>query len=410
MLKLILPLTTSDQNSDRKSVEPLALLVHPQQPLSYLERLVQSELPTIRSKDKQGNETDKIPNVHFRAEDSTQDSLEPKKPEDVESAATSDKRERSDEHDLENPDEMMIGREVAKTGKLNTKSPNQAQELRGGPGEGGGIETSSGLGPSAPSQARSESESDTSGRPQRHFVRWSSSTEVGDFIRDAARGKEFAVEIEGAPREILVGVPSFLDRTYYLRSRLRKKSREIASMATIKQDCDDLAQRGAQNMAFGGLGILAVWWGVVYLLTFQTSLGWDVMEPVTYLVSLSTIMGGYIWFLYHNREVSYRSAMNFTISRRQQKLYESKGFDLNRWTNTVEEGNALRREIKQIAGEYDVEWNESMDEEVGVAGGKDKGDGEKPQGEVVKEALREGRRKERKEKDSKKDKDEDEDE
>ncbi|KAL9077332.1 MAG: hypothetical protein Q9157_003368 [Trypethelium eluteriae] len=385
MLKLILPLTTSDQNTDRKSVEPLALLVHPQQPLSYLERLIQSELPTIRVKDKKGKDTDQIPNVHFRAEDNTQDSLEPKIPEEVaEEAESVSKRNRlrKDEDDLENPDETRIGGQVAKTGKLNPKSPTQASALQ-----------------------RPSTDNNTTD-PHRHFVRWSSSTEVGDFIRDAARGKEFAVAIEGAPREILVGVPSFLDRTFYLRTRLRKKSREIASMATIKQACDELAHRSAQRMAFGGLGILAAWWGVVYLLTFQTSLGWDVMEPVTYLVSLSTIMGGYVWFLYHNREVSYRSAMNITISRRQQKLYESKGFDLSKWTTAVEEGNALRREIKQVAGEYDVEWDESMDEDVGVAGG-DSENGEKPKGEVVKEALREGRKKERKKNDEKKDKDED---
>ena len=391
MLKLILPLTTSDHNTDRKSVEPLALLVHPQQPLSYLERLIQSELPSIRTKDKQGNDTEKIPNVQFCAEDSTKDSLEPTKPEDLE-PINQDPRKHKDEDDLINPDETKIGDKVAKTGVLNPKSPKQAKDLQSGQTDH----------LATPSEGSSAS--------RRHFVRWSSSTEVGDFIRDAARGKEFAVAIEGAPREILVGVPSFLDRTYYLRTRLRKKSREIASMATIKQECDRLAQRGAQRMAFGGLGILASWWSVVYLLTFQTSLGWDVMEPVTYLVSLSTIMGGYIWFLYHNREVSYRSAMNFTISRRQQKLYDAKGFDLDRWTTAVEEGNALRREIKQIAGEYDVDWDESMDEDVGIAGGKNQEDGQRPKGEMVKEALREGRKKERKEKGKQKDKEDDDDE
>ena len=400
MLKLILPLTTTDHNTDRKSVEPLALLVHPQQPLSYLERLIQSELPSIRAEDKHGNEADKIPNVHFRAEDNTQDSLEPRKPDEVETSRQ-DIREHKDEDDLEDPDEVIIGGEIAKTGKLNTSSPAQVKELRNEGAESNPNEGHSTQSSSLPNSNEGSSHS------HRHFVRWSSSTEVGDFIRDAARGKEFAVEIEGAPREILVGVPSFLDRTYYLRTRLRKKSREIASMATIKQECDDLAQRGAQRMAFGGLGILGTWWGVVYLLTFQTSLGWDVMEPVTYLVSLSTIMGGYIWFLYHNREASYRSAMNFTISRRQQKLYESKGFDLNRWTATIEEGNALRREIKQVAGEYDVEWDESMDESVGIAGRRPGESGEKPKGEVVKEALREGRKKER-ERRGKKEKDDEE--
>ena len=56
-------------------MEPLALLVHPHQPLSYLERLIQSELPTITNDKGQS----KIPEVHFRAEDSQQDDIDPNK-------------------------------------------------------------------------------------------------------------------------------------------------------------------------------------------------------------------------------------------------------------------------------------------------------------------------------------------
>ena len=87
-----------------------------------------------------------------------------------------------------------------------------------------------------------------------------------------------------------------------------------------------------------------------------------------------------MWFLYHNREVSYRSAMNFTISRRQQKLYQARDFDLRKWEALIDEGNALRKEIKAVANEYDVEWDELKDE-------KD---------EKVAEALREERRKKKK--------------
>ena len=74
-------------------------------------------------------------------------------------------------------------------------------------------------------------------------------------------------------------------------------------------------------------------------------------------------MCGYLWFLYHNREVSYRSALNLTISRRQTKLYHTRGFDLQKWEALVEEGNALRKEIKAVASEYDVEWDETIDEQ-----------------------------------------------
>jgi calcium uniporter protein, mitochondrial len=54
--------------------------------------------------------------------------------------------------------------------------------------------------------------------------------------------------------------------------------------------------------------------------------------------------------------------MNFTISKRQSTLYEKKGFDIQRWEELVEEGNRLRREIKMIAEEYDVTWNEKNED------------------------------------------------
>lgn len=311
LLKLVLPLTTKDSNTDRKDVEPLALLVHPQQPLSYLERLIQSELPSITT-DKGEN---RIPNVSFRAVESADDEIRPKK---------------------QTPDEER------ETSKDNAPS-------RGGPGQGG-VEFYSGLG-------REGSDSDH-GR----LVRWSSSTEIGDFIRDAARAKEFAVEIEGARNAIMVGVPSFKDRTHYLRVRLRKTARKIYEMSTLKEECDIAAHQGGQRLAVAGFGGVIGWWCLVCYLTFKTDLGWDTMEPVTYLVGLSAVILGYFWFLYHNREVSYRSALNFTISRRQNKLYQAKGLDLHRWENLVEEANALRKEIKAVASEYDVEWDEAADE------------------------------------------------
>ncbi|KAJ8108164.1 hypothetical protein OPT61_g8364 [Boeremia exigua] len=381
MLKIILPLTTRDKNSDRKDVEPLALLVHPQQPISYLERLIQAELPTI--KDESGKE--RIPNVYFRAEDSMQDSMEASESSDT--VVSEDSEPTQKEDDLEQGDENRIGGKTVKTGKIkskteeldaisNRKTPDEAAELRGGHGKGG-VESYSGLGQDAPSDKISS----------RKFVRWSSSTEIGDFIRDAARGQEFAIEIEGAPEEIRVGVPSFRDRTYYLRMRLRKTAKQISEMAETKELCDKLAHKAAQHVAIAGFAGIVGWWGVVYYLTFQTELGWDVMEPVTYLVGLSTLIGGYVWFLYHNREVSYKSAMNFTISRRQSKLYHQHNFDLRKWEMHIEDGNALRKEIKAIANEYDVEWDEMKEE-------KD---------EKVAEALRKDRRK----KEGKKDKDDD---
>lgn len=243
----------------------------------------------------------------------------------------------------------------------------------------GSVESYSGAG----RESKSEDEGD--------FIRWSASTEIGDFIRDAARAKEFEVEIEGKPDTIKVAVPSFNDRTFYLRQRLRRMASKISDMASLKSECDKAAHRTGQRIAMSGCGALIGYWYLVYRLTFETDLGWDVMEPVTYLVGLSTLIGGYMWFLYHNREVSYRSALNLTISRRQSRLYEQKGFDIHKWESLIEEANAIRREVKIVAAEYDVEWDETADE-------KDP--------RVVK-ALREERKKEKNSK--KKDDDDEED-
>jgi hypothetical protein len=268
LLKLLLPLRPqTSEPSSTSADEPLALIIHPHQPLSYLERLIQAEIPPIERKG-----VVRPPDIMFRA------------------------RTENGDHD------------------------------------------------------------DTS-----QLLRWSAATEMGDFVREATKFKEFLIEFEGGG-QLRVAVPSFWERTWWLRHKLRGLARDIDSYSRLKEECDKLAHRGAQRVALGGFAGLLSWWGLVWFLTFNTSYGWDVMEPVTYLAGLSTVMIGYIWFLYNNREVSYRSVLHMTVSRRQIKLYAQKGFDLDHWQDLLDEGKRLRKEIRAVAEEYAVEWDEAKDE------------------------------------------------
>jgi hypothetical protein len=238
LLKLILPLpivVEKDPANNSKheygrsispndTIQPLALLIHPQQPLSYVERLIQAEIPPVVEDGKE-----KIPSVYFRAEDTGHGDT---KPTTRSEASSRDKKSAS-------------------------------------PGDDGPTHVAaySGLGHEGPNRPASDKD----------WVRWSNSTEMGDFIRDAARGREFAIEIEGYHVEMRVSVPSFADRTYYMRSRLRKLSREIDQLSKIKRECDLLAHRGANRLAKGGFGLLAGWWAVVYYVSFHTEFGWYVV-------------------------------------------------------------------------------------------------------------------------------------
>ncbi|KAI5777557.1 hypothetical protein EDC01DRAFT_678347 [Geopyxis carbonaria] len=287
LLKLLLPLHPQTNGHDSKdskepstlpAEEPLALLVHPHQPLSYLERLLQAELPPVTT----SSGVTRPPDITFRAR------------------------------------------------SVTDEAPHPASDS------------------SAPS-------------PESQTVRWSAATEVGDFLRDASKAESFTIVIENAPA-IRVRVPSFEDRTHFLRQRLRVVSADVAAQSKLKEECDQLARRGAQRVAMGGFAGLITWWGAVAFATFKTNLGWDVMEPVTYLAGLSMVMLGYLWFLYHNREVSYRSVLHLTVSRRQLKFYQQRGFDMDAWEDVVEEARALRREIRAVAKEYDQQWDEKKDQ------------------------------------------------
>ncbi|GAB1210027.1 hypothetical protein APSETT445_008817 [Aspergillus pseudonomiae] len=313
-----------EQGSKLANAMSKAILIHPQQPLSYLERLIQDEIPPVSI----DGAKPRPPAVSFIALQMDDNPVIPKK-----------SMYETTDTEVHRLGEIGAGHEARQRRRRPDEEDDTYSYLRRGePGK--------------------------SNREER-FVRWSQSTEVGDFVRDASRAREFIVSIEGGPaglRQIHVTVPSFDQRTHFLRMRLRKISGRIQSIAEIKHECDALAHRGAQRVAVGGFGILAMWWYLVYKLTFETDLGWDTMEPVTYLASLSTLMGGYLWFLYHNREISYKSALDFTINARQKKLYEREGVDLHEWESLIDEGNLLRKEIKTIAAEYDVVWDEKKDE------------------------------------------------
>lgn len=218
-----------------------------------------------------------MPSIWFRAEDSAQDENGEQIPnrdeldeEDLEVEAKDKSTDKGSE--AENNGAMSRDKELSTNGM---NSADVAKSLRGGPGEGG-IETYSGLGHDTPKK-----------EAEPKFVRWSSSTEIGDFIRDAARGREFAVEVEGANKEIRVGVPSFSDRTHYLRVRLRKTAKQLDGLTKLKMECDKAAHKSAQRLAMGGFGILMCWWAGVYHFSFRTDYGWDTMEPIT----VSLLMG-----------------------------------------------------------------------------------------------------------------------
>ncbi|TFK52783.1 hypothetical protein OE88DRAFT_1711675 [Heliocybe sulcata] len=227
---------------------------------------------------------------------------------------------------------------------------------------------------------------------QGQMFQWSDATDVSDFIRDAAREAEFEIcisknpgaspseERAGEETAIRVEVPTFADRTRFLRRRLDAITAELARMEGLKNECDREAHRGARRVAVGGFAMLVVYWGAVARLTFW-DYGWDIMEPITYLSGLSTVILGYLWFLFQGREVSYSSVLHQSISTRRDALYKSKGFDIDRWVDLTNEARELRREIGRIAEDYEDRRTANSEEKNDEEDDEDKGERRKAQTE-----------------------------
>lgn len=187
-----------------------------------------------------------------------------------------------------------------------------------------------------------------------------------DFVRDAAEARHFTIRVahednRGERVDIPVRVPSFKERSSFLRRRLRAVSSEIREMLSVKEQADVDAERGAKRFAIGGFVALSAYWVLVYWLTFtEGSPGWDVMECVrekpfgtiadddqtrdlcgrargplpaesTDLVGLTGAMGVYLLALYLRRDLNYSAAFHMTMSRRRAALYTARGFSLERW-------------------------------------------------------------------------------
>ncbi|WVF71711.1 hypothetical protein IAT40_006519 [Kwoniella sp. CBS 6097] len=239
--------------------------------------------------------------------------------------------------------------------------------------------------------AEEQDQADTSGRqeggPYLHErseeegrwqeVSWSQSTDLSDFIKQSCLNERFKIVISPTSEEaraslrqegntegdlvMEVIIPSFASRTHYIRRRLVTLTKELDKMTKQKKTIDYKAHKGAQRLAVAALGGGVAYWVAVIRWTFFTDAGWDIMEPVTWATGFAALLGSAAFLIYHNREVSYSSLLDLSITARQRKLYDEAGLDIERWTEMVAEAKTLRREISRIAADYDIEWRGELE-------------------------------------------------
>lgn len=113
------------------------------------------------------------------------------------------------------------------------------------------------------------------------------------------------------------------------------RRKEYEEMEKQKAAIDKKADALVRRELWCGLGYFAVQTAAFMRLTFW-ELSWDVMEPVCFFVTSSSVVGSYLFFLKTAKEPTFEGFYKSRFSTKQKKLMKLHDFDVERY-------NQLRR-------------------------------------------------------------------
>ncbi|KAI8523385.1 hypothetical protein RHMOL_Rhmol13G0069200 [Rhododendron molle] len=104
---------------------------------------------------------------------------------------------------------------------------------------------------------------------------------------------------------------------------------ELKRLQDKKEEIDRLAHKQVRCILWSGLGLAVIQVGLFFRLTFW-EFSWDIMEPVTFFTTSTSIVIGYAYFLFTSRDPTYQDLMKRLSLSRQRKLIKKHNFDVNR--------------------------------------------------------------------------------
>jgi hypothetical protein len=114
------------------------------------------------------------------------------------------------------------------------------------------------------------------------------------------------------------------------QAELEAFQKEFETLAAKKSELDQIAYRKADNIIKILFGYLVIQGALVARLTWW-ELSWDVMEPVTYMLTFTTAVGGMAYFMSTRTEYTYEGLRKHLAQKRMPKIYRRNNFDLNRY-------------------------------------------------------------------------------
>nr|6X4S_A Chain A, Calcium uniporter protein,Protein EMRE homolog, mitochondrial-like Protein fusion [Tribolium castaneum]6X4S_B Chain B, Calcium uniporter protein,Protein EMRE homolog, mitochondrial-like Protein fusion [Tribolium castaneum]6X4S_C Chain C, Calcium uniporter protein,Protein EMRE homolog, mitochondrial-like Protein fusion [Tribolium castaneum]6X4S_D Chain D, Calcium uniporter protein,Protein EMRE homolog, mitochondrial-like Protein fusion [Tribolium castaneum]6X4S_E Chain E, Calcium uni len=138
-----------------------------------------------------------------------------------------------------------------------------------------------------------------------------------------------------------------LQKEVELTTQLETLQQELLPLEEKKLELEQVANRRSNWMAWAGLGLMSVQFGILARLTWW-EYSWDIMEPVTYFVTYGTAMAAYAYFVLTREEY----ILNDVRDRQQLLLLHKKakktGFDVNQYNVLKDQIAKLELDLKRL--------------------------------------------------------------
>ncbi|XP_076269483.1 mitochondrial calcium uniporter isoform X2 [Rhynchophorus ferrugineus] len=132
-----------------------------------------------------------------------------------------------------------------------------------------------------------------------------------------------------------------------LLAQLETLKLEVQPLETQKIELEQIAQKRSNWLAWAGLGMMSVQFGILARLTWW-EYSWDIMEPVTYFVTYGTAMACYAYFVLTKEEYILGDVKDRQHLLTVHKKAKKTGLDLDKYNYLKDEMYKVEYKLKKL--------------------------------------------------------------
>lgn len=141
-----------------------------------------------------------------------------------------------------------------------------------------------------------------------------------------------------------------LEKEKKIHDELEKLKNELEPLEDIRLKLESKAKKHTNRMIWLGLGLMSMQAGILARLTWF-DYSWDIVEPISYFVSYSAVIGVYAYYVLTRKEYGYESASDRIFLRHFHKNAIRNDLDVKKYNRLKESIHYLENDLKKLKEE-----------------------------------------------------------